>query len=219
MRARVQIPLRVGIPVVVLSGIVGLAAGVWMPAQNTRQVSAAVKQAPLAMPSDAPQSPVTKQTSPTTPSGAPREASDSLIPSVEDKPEPSPHQHAAPAPNDELQPEPRKSAGATHLEASTADKAEATSAASTAPTSSHSVAETPAAGAETRLQKSPRGERLNRTTRRVESQTATERERPARRDAAAKVQTRDAAPPPPERRRSALSQVPIVGPVFGLFIP
>ena len=225
MRPSFRIPLRVAVPIVGLSGIVGVAAGVLLPVQKSQNVSTATQHA-----------------NPSAPSEAPPPDAASLPQPLAQTPEPASHQFSPPPPSDALQLE-RPQTAATARE-------DGPGAAAAVPRVDRSTSEAEVPGddsaARDRLEtkqsasapeadapKSSAVEQRDRSGRGADRQTAGEKSRrlprsaasaPTRRAASDSVQRRDrpaegkdTKAARPEQSRPVLSQVPILGPVFGLF--
>ena len=224
MRPSFRIPLRVAVPIVGLSGIVGVAAGVLLPVQKSQNVSTATQHA-----------------TPPAPSEAPPPNAASLPQPLAQIPEPASYQFSPPPPSDAPQLE-RPQTAATARE-----DGPGAAAAVSRDDRSTSEAEVPrddaardrletkqsASAPEADAPKSSAVEQRGRSGRGADRQTAGEKSRrlprsaasaPTRRAASDNVQRRDrpaegkdTKAARPEQSRPVLSQVPILGPVFGLF--
>jgi hypothetical protein len=226
MRAGLRIPLRVAVPIVGLSGIAGVAAGVFLPVQKSQHVSTATQQA-----------------APPPSSQAPRPEAAALPQPLEQIPEPASHKSSPPAPSGAFQLERPQTAATAPEDGSVA--------AAAVPRDDRSAPEAAVPGDDSaggdRLQtkqsasapeadvpKSSVVEQGDRSRRSADRQTGAEKSRhlprsaassPTRRAASDSVQRRDRTaerkdrtPARPERSGPpVLSQVPIIGPVFGLF--
>jgi hypothetical protein len=224
MRTGLRVPLRVALPIVVLSGIAGVAAGVLLPVQKSQHVSTATQQAPPAVSSEAP----------------PHVAAS--LPESGEAFEPASHQISPPAPSGAFQLERPQTAATARDDGAVAAAAVPRDDGSTSePAVSRDRSATgdrletkqPASAPEAEAPKSSAVEPGDRSRRRVDRPTLAEKSRrlprsaasaPARRTASDNVPRRgrtaegkDRTPTRPEQPRPVLSQVPILGPVFGLF--
>ena len=225
MRPSFRIPLRVAVPIVGLSGIVGVAAGVLLPVQKSQNVSTATRNATPPASSEAP----------------PPDAA-SLPQPLDQAPEPASHQLSPPAPRDVLQLE-RPQTAATAREdgsvgAASVPRDDRSTPEAAVPRDDSAAGDRPetkqsASAPEADAPKSSAVEQRGRSGRGADRQTAGEKSRrlprsaasaPTRRAASDNVQRRDRTAggkdtkaARPEQSRPVLSQVPILGPVFGLF--
>jgi hypothetical protein len=235
MTTRFRIPLRVGVPIVVLSGIVGVAAGVWLPvteapAPPPMKQAAPVRSEPLGDAADpAPQPPPEKQATPAMPDPLPRAAA-VLPPPPEEEPEPASRQLALSTPGDEVRHEPEQHVApiARAPTANTADTGDDGPAKDNLETPRFAPAPEAKSPAFSSKEQSERSERPV-----VAQSTVEKKQRPPRRAASAPTRrtasaqqrrddttdARDRPPRRPDRPRPVLSQLPIIGPVFGLFTP
>jgi hypothetical protein len=227
-----RVPLVVAVPIVVLSGIAGVAAGVWLPISEAPPAPPSTNKAASVSPESVPDvadpapqpSPIEHGLPAVSPDPAPQAAA--LEQSREEEPELASHQLASPAPSDETRHEPEQHAAATS-EAGPAGAAEGRQDVPDGPETP------PSASAPESTSASPiRSTQSEPSQRWVVAQPAAEKKRPpARRAASAPTRrvsegkprrdrTADARDRPPARRdqqRPMLSQLPLIGPVFGMF--